>query len=70
MRELNQRRCFNFSRRLLLRRRDELSNREKATLDVMLCFSDKLAQGYALKETFYRFMAAPDRIEADRRLGF
>ena len=36
----------------------------------MLRFSDKLAQGYALKEAFYRFMAAPDRAEADRRLDF
>ena len=36
----------------------------------MLHFSDKLAQGYALKEAFYHFMAAPDSTEADRRLDF
>lgn len=66
----DQRRYFKRSRRLLLARRDGLSDEDKAALDVMLRFSDRLAQGYALKEVFYHFMAAPDRIEADRRLDF
>ena len=65
-----QRRYFKRSRRLLLRHRDELSDEDRAALDVMLRFSDRLAQGYALKEAFYHFMAAPDRIEAGRRLDF
>ena len=66
----DQRRYFKRSRRLLLKHRDGLSDEDKAALDVMLHFSDKLAQGYALKEAFYHFMAAPDRTEADRRLDF
>ena len=36
----------------------------------MLRFSDKLTQGYALKEAFYHFMAAPDKTEAAHRLDF
>ena len=37
-------------------------------MDVMLRFSDKLTQAYALKEAFYDFMDAPDRPTAERRL--
>ena len=64
----DQRRYFKCSRRLLLAHRAELSDEDKASLDVMLRFSDKLAQVYALKEAFYYFMAAPDKTEANRRL--
>lgn len=64
----DQRRYFKRSRRLLLAHRDKLTDEDKAALDVMLRFSERLLQGYALKEAFYHFMAAPDRIEADRRL--
>ena len=53
-----------------LNHRDELSDKDRAALDVMLCFSDKLVQGYALKKAFYHFMAVPDRNEADCRLDF
>lgn len=66
----DQRRYFKRSRWLLLAHRDKLSDEDKAALDVMLRFSDRLAQGYALKEAFYHFMAAPDRNEASRRLDF
>ena len=66
----DQRRYFKRSRRLLLKHRDELSDEDRAALDVMLRFSDRLAQGYALKEAFFHFMAAPDRTEAGRRLDF
>ena len=66
----DQRRYFKHSRRLLLKHRDELVDEDKIALDVMLRFSDKLAQGYALKEAFYHFMAAPNRAEAGRRLDF
>ena len=66
----DQRRYFKRPRRLLLAHRDGLSDEDRAALDVMLRSSDKLAQGYALKEAFYRFMAAPDRAEADSRLDF
>ena len=56
----DQRRYFKRSRRLLLAHRDKLTDVDKAALDVMLRFSERLLQGYALKETFYHFMAAPD----------
>ncbi len=56
-----QRRHFKRSRRLLLAHRDRLSEEDRAAVDVMLRFSDRLLQAYALKETFYDFMAAPDR---------
>ena len=39
-------------------------------MDVMLRFSEKLLQAYALKEAFYHFMDAPDRPTALRRLDF
>ena len=66
----DQRRYFKRSRRLLLAHRDKLTDEDKAALDVMLRFSERLLQGYALKEAFYDFMAAPDKTEADRRLDF
>lgn len=66
----DQRRYFKRSRRLLLKHRDELSKEDRAAVDVMLRFSDRLLQAYSLKEAFYHFMAAPDRAEADRRLDF
>ena len=66
----DQRRYFKRSRRLLLKHRDELSDEDRAAVDVMLRFSDRLLQAYSLKEAFYHFMAAPDRADADRRLEF
>ena len=65
-----QRRCFKRSRRLLLAHRDRLSDEDRAAVDVMLRFSDRLLQAYALKEAFYHFMDAPDRPTASRRLDF
>lgn len=65
-----QKKYFKRSRKLLLKHRDELSEEERAAVDVMLRFSDRLMQAYALKEAFYSFMAAPDRGEAERRLDF
>ena len=65
-----QRRYFKRSRRLLLAHRDRLSEEDRAAVDVMLRFSDRLLQAYALKEAFYDFMEAPSRDEADRRLDF
>ena len=60
-----QRKHFKLSRRLLLAHRDRLSEEDRAAVDVMLRFSDRLLQAYALKETFYDFMAAPSRNEAE-----
>lgn len=65
-----QRKYFKRSRRLLLAHREKLSEEDKLALDVILRFSDRLAQSYALKEAFYHFMASSDRNEADRRLDF
>ena len=65
-----QRRYFKRSRRLLLTHRDRLSDEDRAAVDVMLRFSDRLVQAYALKEAFYHFMDAPDRLTASQRLDF
>ena len=65
-----QRKYFKRARRLLLAHRDRLSEEERAAVDVMLRFSGRLLQAYALKEAFYDFMAVPNRNEAERRLDF
>lgn len=64
----HQRRYFKRSRRLLLKHRNALAGEDRAAVDVMLRFSDRLMQAYALKEAFYHFMDAPDRATASRRL--
>ena len=56
--------------RLLLAHRDRLSEEDRTAVDVMLRFSDRLLQAYALKEAFYHFMDAPDRPTALQRLDF
>lgn len=66
----SQRKYFKRSRRLLLAHRQKLSEEDKLALDVILRFSDKLAQAYALKEAFYHFMASANKQEADHRLEF
>ena len=63
-----QRRYFKRSRCLLLKRRKLLSEEDRAAVDVMLRFSDKLTQAYALKEAFFDFVDAPDRPTAECRL--
>ena len=65
-----QRRYFKRSRRLLLAHRDRLSEEDRTAVDVMLRFSDRLLQAYALKEAFYDFMEAPSRGEAERLMDF
>lgn len=65
-----QRKYFKRSRKLLLSHRGCLKDEDRAAVDVMLRFSNRLTQAYALKEAFYRFMAASDRGEAERRLDF
>ena len=64
----SQRKYFKRSRRLLLAHREKLSEEDRLSLDVILRFSDRLAQAYALKEQFYFFMAALDRKTAEHRL--
>ena len=65
----SQRRYFKL-RRLLLTHREKLSDEDRLALDIILRFSDKLAQAYALKEAFFLFMASSDKQEAGRRLDF
>ena len=65
-----QRKYFKRSRRLLLAHRNKLSDEDCAAIDVMLRFSDKLLQAYALKEAFYDFMDAPNRATASKRLEY
>ena len=50
------------------RHRDRLSEEDRAAVDVMLRFSDRLLQAYALKEAFYDFMAVPNRDDEAERL--
>ena len=50
------RKYFKRSRKLLTARRNTLSDEDKAAVDVMLNFSEKLYQAYALKELFFEFM--------------
>ena len=64
----SQRKYFKRSRYLLLAHRKKLSEQDRLALDVMLRFSDRLAQAYALKEQFYSFMDAPNRKSAVHRL--
>ena len=64
----DQRRYFKRSRKLRLARRNRLSGEDRAAVDVMLRFSDRLLQAYALKEAFFDFMDAPDRKTASTRL--
>jgi len=66
----SQRKYFKRSRKLLLAHREKLSDEDTLALDVILRFSDKLAQAYALKEAFFYFMASSTKQEADRRLDF
>ena len=52
------RKHFKRSRRLLIARRALLSEDDRAAVDVMLHFSERLYQAYALKELFFQFMDA------------
>lgn len=56
------------SRSLLLKHREKLSQEDCLTLDVMLRFSDKPAQTYTLKGSFFSFMDSPDKNTARQRL--
>jgi len=62
------RKYFKRSRKLLLAHHDKLSEEDRQAVSVMLGFSDSLHQAYALKETFYQFMASPDSTVGAQRL--
>ena len=57
------------SRKLLTARRSSLSDEDESAVDVMLNFSEKLYQAYALKELFFNFMDAKNRSEAAELLS-
>ena len=62
------RKHFKRSRRLLIARRALLSEEDRAAVDVMLHFSERLYQAYALKELFFQFMDAKSSSTAAKLL--
>ena len=63
------RKYFKRSKRLILARRDSLSERSKQELDVMLLYSEDLRQAHYIKELFYQITDAPSSDEAKVLLG-
>ena len=63
------RKHFKRSRRLLIAQRALLSEEDRAAVDVMLHFSERLYQAYALKELFFQFMDAKSSSTAAKRLS-
>ena len=63
------RKRFKCSRRLLIARRASLSEDDRAAVDVMLHFSERLYQTYALKELFFQFMDAKSSSAAEELLS-
>ncbi len=59
-----KRKYFKRSRKILLSHFRALSEENKNALEVMLQYSDDLAQAYYLKELFYRFMDSKNSTEA------
>jgi len=63
-----RRRYFKRSRRILLKRFDQLKPDERLQVEAMLQVSDKLRTAYMLKEKFYDFMKSSNLAEAKHRL--
>lgn len=63
------RKHFKRSRRLLIARRASLSEDDRAAVNVMLHFSERLYQTYALKELFFQFMDAKSSSAAEELLS-
>ena len=63
------RKRFKCSRRLLIARRASLSEDDRTIVDVMLHFSERLYQTYALKELFFQFMDAKSSSAAEELLS-
>lgn len=64
----SKRKYFKRSRKLLLTKKEKLSEESLLALEVMLSQSQDLAIAYYLKELFYDFMKANNRQEATKRL--
>ena len=65
----SRRKYFKRSRRLLLKRPENLSEIEKDQVVSMLSVSDRLRYAYALKNEFFKVMDSNDSYEARKRLG-
>lgn len=65
----SRRKYFKRSRRLLLKRPENLNELEKDQVASMLSVSEKLRYAYALKNEFYRVMDSSDSYVARKRLG-
>jgi len=65
----SRRKYFKRSRRLLLKRPDNLSEIEKDQIASMLSVSERLRYAYALKNEFYHVMDSKNSYEARKRLG-
>jgi len=65
----SRRKYFKRSRKLLLKRPENLSEMEKEQVAAMLSVSDRLRYAYALKNEFFKVMDSKDSLEARKRLG-
>ena len=65
----SRRKYFKRSRRLLLKRPENLKEIEQDQVASMLSVSDRLRYAYALKNEFFNVMDSKDSLEARKRLG-
>ena len=65
----SRRRYFKRSRRLLLKRPENLKEQEQHQVASMLSVSERLRYAYALKNEFFKVMDSKDSYEARKRLG-
>ncbi|MEL7655464.1 MAG: ISL3 family transposase [Bacillota bacterium] len=65
----SRRKYFKRSRRLLLKRPENLKEIEKDQVASMLSVSERLRYAYALKNEFFKVMDSKDSYEARKRLG-
>lgn len=65
-----RRKYFKRSRRLLLKRPENLTEGEKDQVAAMLSVSDRLRYAYVLKNEFFKVMDSENSYEARKRLGF
>lgn len=66
--QAENRKFFKRAKHLLLSHRCRLNDEDKIEVDRMLGFSEDLYKAYALKESFYDFMAAKNSNDAEKRL--
>jgi transposase len=64
-----RRKYFKRSRKVLLKRPDQLTEIEQDQVTAMLAISERLRYAYALRNEFFKVMASKDSKEARKRLG-